>query len=554
MEMKNSVKIFNQYFILLLLLVSVISCKKDYLEIMPKEQVASGVLWDSPGNADLFLNDIYASIPGPFTTDDLEDNYTDDAMNGIPGRVSRTRVNSSTYTPNNAPSYWNQYTNIRKCNVFIENVSKASNPSFTEEWKKRRIAEARFLRAYMYQLLWTHYGGVPIITDVLSFNEQGDAIFRERNTDEETYQFIVEECALAAADLPVKADQAGRVTKGAALTLKGWCELFAASSLKNPSNDLKKWELAAATNKAVIKLGAYSLFSDYTTMFFEGNNNNVEVIYDKHYLGGTNIGGSREGLQGPWIVGGNQRAWGGVNPTQNIVDEYQMANGRSINDPLSGYNDQKPYENREKRFYQSIVYDESLWLGEEMIMKQISGNRNATDLSDFNEATNTGYYLRKGLDPKYAINGNQRLNSASFIIFRYAEVLLSYAEAQNEAVGPDASVYAAVNQVRTRSELPDLPAGLDQIKMREAIRRERRIELAFEQKRWYDLMRWKAAETLLNQPVKAMLIQEKNGVWNYSVINAPGGERVFYSNKNYLWPIPQAAIDLNKKLKQNPNY
>jgi hypothetical protein len=102
--------------------------------------------------------------------------------------------------------------------------------------------------------------------------------------------------------------------------------------------------------------------------------------------------------------------------------------------------------------------------------------------------------------------------------------------------------------------LPELPIGLDQDKMRDAIRRERRIELAFEQKRWYDLMRWKAAETLLNQPVKAMLIQEKNGVWNYSVINAPGGERVFYSNKNYLWPIPQAAIDLNKKLKQNPNY
>ena len=133
------------------------------------------------------------------------------------------------------------------------------------------------------------------------------------------------------------------------------------------------------------------------------------------------------------------------------------------------------------------MMDPSGWVYE-MVMKRIAGNRNATDLSDFNEATNTGYYLRKCLDPKYAVNGNQRLNSASFIIFRYAEVLLSYAEAQNEAVGPDVSVYEAVNKVRLRSELPVLPAGLSQDQMRTAIRHERRVELAFEQKRFYDLL------------------------------------------------------------------
>jgi starch-binding outer membrane protein, SusD/RagB family len=548
--MKKITKYFNRKVALLFLMTGLVSCN-DYLEVAPKEQIADAALWASTGNADLFLNNIYASIPGPFNTDDLEDNYTDDAMNGIPGRVSGTLYANSTYTPSNAPSYWGQYTNIRKCNLFIEKVTASA---FAEEWKTLRIAEARFLRAYLYQLLWTHYGGVPLITDVLNRGTQGDEIFRARSTDQETYQFIVDECAAIAEDLPVKAAEAGRITKGAALTLKGWCELFAAGALKNPSNDLSKWALAAATNKQVIDLNAYSLFSNYETMFYEENNNNVEVIFDRHYLGGTAIGGSREGLQGPWIVGGNQKAWGGVDPTQDIVDEYLMANGLPITDPASGYDPQQPYVNREKRFYQSIVYDGSYWLGFEMVMKRIAGNRNATDLANFNEATNTGYYLRKGLNPKYAINGNQRFNSASFIIFRYAEVLLSYAEAQNEAVGPDDSVYDAINEVRDRSDLTPLPLGLTQDQMRVAIHRERRVELAFEQKRWYDLIRWKLAEVNLNRPVRAMLIEQESGIWVYKVINAPGGNRTFYPEKNYVFPIPQSAINQNEKLTQNDNY
>jgi starch-binding outer membrane protein, SusD/RagB family len=548
--MKKITKYFNRKVAVLFLVTGMVSCN-DYLEVEPKEQIADVALWASTGNADLFLNNIYSSIPGPFNTDDLEDNYTDDAMNGIPGRVSGTLYANSSYTPSNAPSYWTQYANIRKCNLFIEKVAASA---FPDAWKTLRVAEARFLRAYLYQLLWTHYGGVPLITDVLNRGTQGDEIFRERSTDQETYQFIVDECAEIADALPVKAAEAGRITKGAALTLKGWCELFAAGPLKNPSKDLSKWALAAATNKQVIDLNAYSLFPDYETMFYEENNNNVEVIFDRHYLGGTALGGSREGLQGPWIVGGNQKAWGGVDPTQDIVDEYAMANGLLITDPASGYDPQKPYVNREPRFYQSIVYDGSYWLGFEMVMKRIAGNRNATDLANFNEATNTGYYLRKGLNPKYAINGNQRFNSASFIIFRYAEVLLSYAEAQNEAVGPDDSVYDAINQVRDRSDLPPLPPGLSQDQMRVAIYRERRVELAFEQKRWYDLIRLRLAEINLNRPVRGMLIEQENSTWVYKVINAPGGNKIFYPEKNYVFPIPQSAINQNAKLTQNENY
>lgn len=289
-------------------------------------------------------------------------------------------------------------------------------------------------------------------------------------------------------------------------------------------------------------------------MLLEENNNNAEIIFAKQYLGGTNLGGGREGLQGPWIVGGVQRAYGGVDPTQELVDEYLMANGLPISDPLSGYDPQNPYQGREKRFYQSIIFDGSTWLGFEMVMKQGVGSRNATDLSNTNEATNTGYYLRKGLDPKYAVNGDHRLSSANFVIYRFAEVLLSYAEAQNEASGPDASVHEAVNKVRVRSGLPALKTGISQEQMRTAIHRECRVELAFEEKRWYDLIRLKTAEKYLNGTLHGMKIEQQGGKWVYTVIPAPDGGKTFYANKNYVLPIPQSAMNQNSKLVQNPNY
>ncbi|ODS85392.1 MAG: hypothetical protein ABS46_02020 [Cytophagaceae bacterium SCN 52-12] len=531
-------------------LVTALASCSDFLEVTSKSQVSDATLWSSSGNADLFLNNVYSSLPGPFATDDPGENWTDNSMASRVGPTSRTLMALSQYAANNSPSQWGNYNNIRKANLFIEKVTASSLP---DDWKKQRLAEARFLRAYYYMLLWTSYGGVPVITDILNMTEQGDAVFRPRNTSEETFRFITEECAAIANDLPLKSE-AGRATQGAALTLKGWCELVWASPLYNTDNAAARWQIAAATNKQVMDLNTYSLFPDYNTLHFEENNGNSEVIFDKAYLGGTTLGGSREGLQGPWRVGGIQRSWGNVNPTQELVDEYAMANGLPIDDPASGYDPKNPYKNREKRFYQSIIYDGSEWLGFEMVMRQGVGSPNATDLSDINEATNTGYSLRKGLNPAYAINGANRQNSASFIIFRYAEVLLSYAEAQNEASGPDQSVYAAVNKVRERSELPPLRQGLSKEEMRKAIHRERRVELAFEEKRWYDLIRLRLAEKNLNGTLHGMVIENVGGTWTYRIVVAPGGQRSFNPEKNYFLPIPQAAIDRNTQISQNPNY
>jgi len=526
-----------------------VSCNQ-YLEIESKSQIADNSLWSTTDNADLFLNNVYAGLTGPFGTDDPEENWTDNSMASRVGPTSRTLMALSNYEPNNAPSRWGLYANIRKANLFIEKVTASDLP---EDWKVVRLSEARYLRAYYFTSLWLAYGGVPLVVNTLNMSEQGDAVFQPRNTTEETFQFIVDECTAIAEALPATAE-AGRVTKGAALTLKGWCELVWASPLYNTGNEAARWQNAANTNKQVIDLGVYSLFPDYNTLFFEGNNNNTEVIFDKQYLGGTDLGGSREGLQGPWRVGGVQRSWGNVNPTQELVDEYAMSNGLPIDDPNSGYDPQQPYLNREKRFYESIIHDGSEWLGFEIVSKQGVGSDHATDLSDINEATNTGYSLKKGLNPMYAINGYNQQNSASFIIFRYAEVLLSYAEALNEAFGPGQEVYDAVNQVRDRSELPALKGGLSKAEMRRAIHRERRVELAFEEKRWYDLIRLKLAEENLNSQLHGILIEQKNDKWVYSSIPAPGGQRIFHPEKNYFLPIPQSVIDRNTEIIQNPNY
>jgi hypothetical protein len=188
-----------------------------------------------------------------------------------------------------------------------------------------------------------------------------------------------------------------------------------------------------------------------------------------------------------------------------------------------------------------------------MIMKQGVGSLNATDLNNSSISTRTGYYIRKGINPKYA-SARSDQNSANWIIFRYAEVLLSYAEARNEATGPDQTVYDAINAVRKRSDLPDLTVGLNQDQLRIAIQRERRVELAFEDKRLPDLLRLKQAEVKLNGPLHAIKIDLVNNVWVYSVVPAGGGLRAFFANKNYFLPIPQSAMDKNTKLVQNPNY
>jgi hypothetical protein len=551
----------NKYFVIFIAAtISFAACKKDgFLNVPPKGSLTDQITFSTEDNADLFINDIYEQLPDMNNEFEALDQWTDNSdvganwMDGLYVRSNSMNPSSVSSGPANMFSWIGNYTNIRKCNVFLQEVA-ANKKNFSAAWYTARVGEIRFLRALFYSFLYQNYGGVPLISTPLDNQTQGDSIFVARSSLDSTLAFIEADCDAAAAALPLTPAQTGRATQGAALTLKGAVELFAASPLCNPTNDPAKWAKAAATNLAVINLNVYSLFPDFASQFLAANNWNSEQIFCRGYAL-PNQGHSREGRLGPVIVHGSEQAWGNLSPTQNLVDDYLMSNGKPITDPASGYDPQHPYLNREQRFYQSIVYDSSEWQGD--IWESRIGGNNQIDLGSTSDISNTGYNARKTLDE--SINGANSLtlspNTSNYTIYRYAEVLLSYAEAQNEAVGPDASVYAAVNAVKARSALPAVTPGISQDSMRNILHRERRVELAFEDKRWYDIRRWDITTkgpAVLTTPMLGMLIQPgTGGKLTYTEVNVFNNSFSEYMN----WmPIPESAIEQNSKLVQNPGY
>ncbi len=540
-------------------------CKNDdFLNVDPKNAVTEISAYSNETNADLIVNDIYTNVPS--SSNDSNQNleqYSDNGFCAAGWQTAQTVVRAGAISAANVPygpgGMWdweNTYTKIRKCNLFLQNAEKYS-ANFSATWKTQRVGEVKFLRALYYTYLFTSYGGVPLIDKPLDSTTDPDGLFVARSTVDQTLAFIVADCDAAAASLPATAARKGdgRATKGAALTLKGWVQLFAASPLYNPGNDVAKWTAAAATNKQVLDLGTYSLFPDLGTFFLQENNDNQEVIFNKEYIAVT-AGQSKEGTYGPVNVNGVAQGWGNYAPTQSLVDDYLMSNGLPITDPASGYDPQNPYLNREKRFYQSILYDGATWQGDILTMR-IGGN-NQIDLNSTSDVSNTGYYGRKTLDERIPAQTSRALtaNGANYVIFRLGEVLLSYAEAQNEAVGPSASVYAALNQLRQRAGLPDLQAGMSQSQLRDYIHRERRVELAFEDKRWFDIRRWKitAGPTgVLNTPSFGMMITPDKTTGKLTYAKVKVFENRFFDYQN-LMPIPQQDLAKNTKLVQNPGY
>ncbi len=547
-------------------------CSKDgFLEVPNNSAVSSETAFSTESSADLVLNDIYDNLPD-FNSTVFEpfDTWSDDLMTGfnwnISSQVARTKTNINPTTVLwydwEAPSMWLEWNTlhrrVRKCNVFIQGVENSELP---DDYKTRRIGEARVMRAYFYHQLWMLYGGVPLITKPDDRNADGENIFHERASFDATFTFIRDELAAAAEMLPANSGNngAGRVTRGAALTIKGWVELFYASKRNNPSNDLSRWAAAAATNKQVMEMG-YSLYPKYDELFFRTGNGNNEGILYREYLP-IKKGSTFINRQGPNHVGTQWLSWGGSTPTQELVDDYVMANGRTISDPASGYDDDNPYVNREPRFHQSVLYNGNTFNGT-TFLSAVGSGLNAIDLADATDNTNTGYCTKKRMDT--TVNVFQwGASDQHYYYFRYAEVLLNYAEAQNEAVGPDASVYEAIDEIRERAGIPalsDVYPGATQQEMRAHIRRERRIELAFEGKRYFDLIRWELAEEKLNSVMHGMEARP-NGSGGYTYTRIPAippsaPQWTFDKSKNYLLPIPLDALGQNPKLRdhQNPGY
>lgn len=544
----------KKYLILFAVLAVFASCTKNTLEITPSNELSDATVWNSPATATLFFNDIYNQLnagpwgsnsnhlPSEISNDPLEC-YTDNATYGPgPGNESYLLFDNDSYGPSNdlfGPQWANMYADIRKCNLAIQKVTASNFPDAT---KKSMIAQARFLRAYFYKQLIDLYGGVPLITTVLDNTTQGDAIFYPRNSYTDCVTFIQTECAAAVGDLPQKVTgtSVGYATWGAAMAMKGEEELYAG-----------KWSDAAATNMAIMKSTLYSLFPDYVGLFYANNENNQEVLFDIQFAPNIKSKRINQFWGVPMVAKG--QGWGGDDPTQNLVDQYDFLDGKTAAEGSALYDPAHPYAKLDKRFYATVIYDGSIWRGAPVYTRLgIANNANQINVVNLQgNAGRTGYFMKKYMDSTIS-SAPSALDGTNYIVWRYGEVLLNYAEAQNELGGPDQTVYDAINQIRARGGLPKIATGLTQASMRSVIRHERRIELAFEGKYFYDIMRWKTAQSAFSQPMYGMKITTVNGQLVYTKVVVRN--IVFDPAKNYLQPIPQKVLDQNTKITQNPNY
>lgn len=458
-----------------------------------------------------------------------------------------------------AGTFWGRsYRSIREINYALNNIEQLG---MSENRVTRLVAELRFIRAFRYQDLIRNYGPAVIMGDVVAElgDDFSDPFWFDRRPIEECMDYVITELNQAIEDLPETNSSEypeGRATKGAAMALKSRLLLYAASPLyNNGASDVQKWQDAADAAQDVMDLSMYSLYSDYQDLFIsEGSNS--EYIFARFYnLSARHL--ALEIANGPNGYGG----WGGNVPLQNLVDDYEMADGSEFdwNNPAMASD---PYANRDPRFYATILYNGAPYRDrtvETFIVENPSetnpgGEDSVQGDSNWN-TSKSGYYLNKFIrEDLPIINPWAVAGVQNWIHFRYGEILLNYAEAQNEAVGPDASVYSAINDIRNRAGMPDLPAGLSQEQMRERIRHERRIELAFEEHRFYDVRRWMIADEVENQEATGIeIIKQPDGSFTYEPKIALGGKS--FQEKHYWLPIPRNEIlASNNQLEQNPGY
>ncbi len=535
--------------ITLILIALLTSCTKNFLDRAPSVNLSEEEIFKNPVLAAQFADNAYNHLVDEYARFNAHRGITgqaaDEAVSGNNEISIRTLINGTYHdhyerggaSLNDISDVWARaYAGIRVANAML---AKIDDVPWTANQSPARIkGEMYFVRAFLYFELIKRFGGVPIADRVYGVFEDIDF---PRNTYTECVNFILKDLKEADLLLPATYDNSnnGRATLGASKALKARVLLFAASKLNNEANDLEKWKAAAAAAKEVIDLNTYSLQNTYADI--------LNVASSPEYIM-IKIRGPRtiDGFLLDFAMSpGSGGAQGQLNPTQNHVDLYEMkTTGKPITDPTSGYNPQLPYANRDPRLAANVLYNDLAWQGRKMEMW--SGGKDY--LTGNVTYTATRYYCRKMWPEVYIrnVSGTALLN---FVFFRYAEVLLNYAEAQNEAVGPDASVYAAINQIRARASvaMPALPAGLTQDQMRERIRNERAVELAFEDFRWYDIMRWKAGAQIVAQPMYGMdVVKNTNGTFTYTKVLLPANMQKVYLDYMHRYPIPRTEIYKSK--------
>lgn len=551
--------------LLLTILVFLASGCSDMLDVKPTTFISDEAIWEEPNLINQFVANTYGSMLCGFNrctagyNQDWSmswagnlDAATDDFTSVSDGPIY-TQLNKDAITAQSCPfveEIWNQeYKVIRKCNIIIERVPGVKDQVLSSDERKIIEAEARFLRAFCHFELARTFGKAPLIVKAQSIT---DELKVAPSSFADIVKFVKDECDLYANDLPDRNSETetGHATKGAFLALKSRALLYLASPL-NSADNAQKWADAAKAAKDVMDLNVYKLYkltsTPYRSMSFDKTAANEEVIFERRFT----FPEGPHNIHMMWSLDSEDAgSWNGLYPTQNLVDAYETVNGKLTTDAANTmYNKQDPYTNRDARFYQSIIYNGSTWETHlmSMVTNTVDPSKNGLCKPKLGKAR-CGYGPKKFIEelaPSTNLYGGYA-QSNNFPYIRYAEVLLNYAEAQNEALtAPDKSVYLAINEVRDRSGQPELPSGLSKIEMRKRIKNERRIELLLEEHRFYDLRRWKDG-SVLAEPIMGMNIYDDNVTLKYEVTKVE--DRIF-TGANYYLPIPLSEQEKNPLLK-----
>lgn len=561
--MKNSFK----YIYILFISLFMFSCDVDgYLDRAPGVNLDDEKVFTIFENAERFHADIYANLQARFN---VAGTYmpaplasASDESDSQYGYQATVRINVGVYDGED-PSIGNSYNGIRKANLFISKIGVIPFPSAVK--KDQMVGEVYFLRAFYFYEVVKRFGGMPIM-DENNLLFPGDDLSKARNSYLECITFVLADLEKAIQMLPVEIVETeyGRATKGAAMALKSRILLFCASPLwQGEMGGVNLWKDAADAAKAVIDLNGtdgnsvYALYNtgkgaeDYEQLFFNRREHgNREVIFAKQ---APTVGFTADEIFVWAPKGGQLGGHGSVCPTHNFVNLFEMEDGRSINESAL-YNPQDPFKRRDPRFYKTVLYNGAVWQGETLDLTYHEvGERSGIHRRDKNY-TRTGYYVRKYL-PEQVRNLTPNRAYHNWIYFRLAEMYLNYAEALNEYSDSQSDrelAVAAVNRVRNRSGMPNLPVGLSKDQLRARIWNERAIELSFEEHRWWDARRWKKAVEWFGGPMYEMEIT-KNDAGGLIYQEKPFFNRIYSSHMD-LYPIPLSEMRKNPMYVQNPGW
>ncbi|WP_321332412.1 RagB/SusD family nutrient uptake outer membrane protein [uncultured Bacteroides sp.] len=577
---------FKHLFIYALAGMALCSCHD--LNLQPLSEASDETWFADKTQVEMSLNTLYLQQFWPlfknclYGTKDIMamDEATDDWTN----RSTLTVFTNGTLNGNNSTAIkgtWeNSYKAISRCNTILANIER-SKDNLTTELYERYMGDARFVRACQYSRLISLYGDVPYFTEEISLEEA----YKMGRTDKaEVLQHIYDDFDYAAQKLPVAYDgnEMKRATQGAAYAMKARIALF-----------FKDYATARDAAKSCMDLKIYSLYPDFGELFLSKTKNSVETVFGipRSVEYGQMLQGGAVTAYLPRTAGGTSTA----NPSWDLLCSFLCTDGKTI-DQSTVYNPQKPFDNRDPRCTATIVPFNTRHLGFNYTpepdsakcwsYKESAKITNKDSKGGDQYASYNGLILKKGIDETWVNNGSYTVDPDK-LIMRYADVLLMYAEAKIELNDIDQSVLDAMNTVRARAYKADINSGsypriteTGQAALRRLLRIERRMEFAFEGWRYWDILRWRIAEDVMNRPNYGLptsvanckkLITSK--VWFFSgtpQIDENGSpdfstmagiaqyrvlsQRVFDVKKQYLWPIPTDDVLINANLQQNPNY